>query len=971
MKDFLSGLIERTSEFGNHYHKYIHAVSTYLNPLIQRLEEKKKRELVHIIHPTYDFGAALRIVAEVSDDTKEKLNFLGTYFALQFLLMNHQAVDLLRMDVFESKSNNFFIYKKFMRTVGNNFRILTAHYIKELLNIFLKEEDCPKFVILGVGTKSDQDDIDVGIIDDGTCNRERFNRAISLVSQEMLKFAVSFHFHLSEHIGSHLYSASIDEYDSVLKHEIRDFVIINEMLSGAIIIGNEQLYQQYQKKIIDRYFYHHDGDNRYHEGYLRGILGEISLLLARPLSTTHINFKEDALRVIKGILSVRKTVFNIEKVNCWDIIDDLKTKDTNMYHEYNALERSLTFFEIFRYIYQVLVTQDEEVILEEISLRNIRRVARLLGYADIGKCHAEEHIIVHYYEHIQNIRKIIPVLLEDTKKHLKLHSIFVPLFTTDYHGNFVQDFLRKFTFFRGTSFWDDILDDFKTEKFLKRFIDDLNSFQLDRRNKFIKGYVEWVKYDFYSLIQFLTILGKSKSSFLLFRDLNNYLLKIIDKIPEVERNIAYVFYRFPHLINSYLSLIEGDHLNCYLKILDRRVYEEEIASVVSSLENLIKIHLASSHFFKNLFLKILDKHPESIRLLQEPRRLREFAEGLYSDISSMRFFQEKKEKLGDYYDFEMLRVGISSLQGTPVQVTNTEYTEFSDRYIHTIFDICRQEVDAEYKKRIITEDLLAIFAAGGHAREQAYDDDYDIIVLLNSDDEEILSYCNKIVSKMNSAIIKRGAVPHHRFADYFGRFVIRLKEIEQLLSECRQDIFIEKSQILGARLIVGSRRFEKEFFEKIVKPHIFEKKEEYIKQMINEIHSRHTADKERLLPESNIKESSGGLRDIEMMMLIIKAEFNLREPVNSKLFEIVANAHTNLRNDLKDLSEVLSFLKNLRDVYRLTAGATDTIMIEALHNPARIMGYESAEELFKKFAEARKKTAHVIENLISKLIKKT
>ncbi|KPJ72362.1 hypothetical protein AMJ52_06555 [candidate division TA06 bacterium DG_78] len=967
MKDFLSNLTERTAEFGNHYRKQLQAVTKYLTPLIERLEEDKRRELVHIIHPSYDFDASLKIIGASGRNTREKLDFLGTYFALQFLLMNRQVIDHLRMDVIDSDTNRFFIYKKFMRDVGDKFRMLTTCYIKELLNIFVDKEECPEFVILGVGTKADQDDIDVGIIDDGSKDRESFNRAIALIGQEMLKFAISFHFHLSEHIGRQHYSASIDEYKMVLDHEIRDFVIINEMLGGAIIIGSEGVFRKYKKEIIDRYFYHQDGDNRYHEGYLRGILGEISSLLARPLSATHINFKEDALRIIKSILSARKTVFNIEKVNCWDIIDDLKTKDTSMYHEYNALERSLTFFEIFRYIYQLLVTQDEEVILEEIPLKNIRRVAKLLGYADIGKCPAEEHIIVHYYEHIQNIRKTIPVLLEDTKKHLKLHSIFVPLFTSDYHGNIVQDFLRKFTFFRGTSFWDDILDDFKTEEFLKRFIDDLNSFQPDRRKKFIKGYVEWVKYDFYSLIQFLTILGKSKTGFPLFKDLNNHLLKTIDKIPEVERNIAYVFYRFPHLINSYLSLIEEDHLNHYLKILNRRIYEEEIASVVGNLKNLIKIHLASSHFFKNLFLKILDKHPESIRLLQEPQRLKEFAGGLYGDISSMRSFKEMKEKLADYYDFEMLRVGISSLQGAPVQVTNTEYTEFSDRFIHTIFDICRQEVDAEYKKRIITEDLLAVFAAGGHAREQAYDDDYDIIVLLNSDDEEILSYCNKIVSKMNSAIIKRGAVPHHRFADYFGRFVIRLKEIEQLLSESRQDIFIEKSQILGARLLVGSHRFEKEFFETVVKPHIFDKKEEYISQMINEIHSRHTADKEHLLPASNIKESSGGLRDIEMMMLIIKAKFNVREPVNSKLFEIVANAQTNLKHDLKNLSEVLHFLKNLRDVYRLTAGATDTIMIEALHSPARIMGYKSAAELYKKFKEKRKEVEEIIKNLIKKL----
>ncbi|GAJ12594.1 unnamed protein product, partial [marine sediment metagenome] len=236
------------------------------------------------------------------------------------------------------------------------------------------------------------------------------------------------------------------EYELALRHEIGDFVIINEMLSAAIIIGSEKIFKQYQKEIIDRYFYHPGSDNKYHEGYLRGILGEISSLLVRPISATSISFKEDALRVIKSIISARKTIFNIKKVNAWDIIDELKNKDTKMYHEYNALEKSLTFFEIFRYVYQLFVAQDEDVFLEEASLKNIRRIARVLGYSDIGKCSAEEHLLVHYYEHIQNIRSMIPFMLRDTKAHLKSNSIFVPIFDLGYKGNIAQDFLRKFKF---------------------------------------------------------------------------------------------------------------------------------------------------------------------------------------------------------------------------------------------------------------------------------------------------------------------------------------------------------------------------------------------------------------------------------------------------------------------------------------------------------------------------------------------
>lgn len=968
MKDFLSKLTEQTAEFGNHYRKYIQAVSKHINHLIQRLEEKKKRDAIHILHPAYDFKCELRVAATVGQTTKEKLNFIGTYFALQFLLTNRRIVDLLKMDIIASDADRLSVYKKFMKNAGDNFRRLTTYYIKELLDIFIKAEECPGFVIMGVGTKSDQDDIDVGIIDDCTKDRMKFNRTIALISQEMLKFAISFHFHLSEHIGDHYYSASINEYEKVLTHEISDYVIINEMLSGAVIVGSERLFKKYQKDIISRYFYNPDGNNRYHEGYLRGILGEVCSLLEKPISSSYINFKEDGLRIIKSIICAQKTIFNIDKVNAWDIIENLRIKDPKRMHIYNSLERSLTFFEIFRYLYQLFVTQDEEILLEDVALQNIRKVARVIGYSDMGKCRAEEHILVHYYEHVQNIRRTIPTLVHDIKKHLMSISIFAPMFNLDYSRNIAEDFIRKFRFFRGTSFWDDILDNFKTNHLLNKFVNDVDSLPSRKRKNTIQQYVEWFKYDFYSLINLLTILGNNKNSFSIFKDLNNYLLKNIERVPNVVRNIAYVFNRFPILINSYLSLNDERALRFYLKILGRKIYEKDIALIIDDLNNLIRIHLLSSLFFKRYLLRILNKYPESIKLFRNPNQLKEFANGIYSDIDSMPTFKDKKEKLGDYYDFEMMRVGLKTLNGVSVEETNQEYIEFSDRYILTLSDICRQDVDIQYTKRMITDDLLAIFASGGHAREQAYDDDYDIIVLLNSDNPEMLSYCNKIISKMNSEIIKRGTIPHHRFADYFGRFVILFKEIEQLLSEERIDIFIEKSQILGARLIVGSHRFEKEFLDRIVNPHIFNKKKEYIRQMVEEINSRHHATEEKSMKANNdIKEGIGGLRDIEMMMLIIKAKFNLKEPVNSKLFKDVVDIQKDLKNDLLKLANAFSFLKNLRDVYRLTAGASDIIIIEALSFAAQIMGYKSSKKLYNKFKKTNNDVKKTIVNLIKKL----
>ncbi|NIX54596.1 MAG: hypothetical protein GWN14_01305, partial [candidate division Zixibacteria bacterium] len=80
-----------------------------------------------------------------------------------------------------------------------------------------------------------------------------------------MKSAITFHFHLSEHIGGQYYSASIDEYKKALKHQIGDYVIINEMLSGAVITGDDTLFRDYRREIIERYFYHPGSDNKYHE----------------------------------------------------------------------------------------------------------------------------------------------------------------------------------------------------------------------------------------------------------------------------------------------------------------------------------------------------------------------------------------------------------------------------------------------------------------------------------------------------------------------------------------------------------------------------------------------------------------------------------------------------------------------------------------------------------------------------------
>jgi len=968
VKDFLSILEGKTTEFGNHYRKYLQIVKMNIAHLIQRLEENKKRDLVHIIHPAYDFASELRIITDTGSDLHDKVSLMGTFFALQFLHFNRQAIDLLRMDILSADADKTPVYKKFMRSVGNNFRMFTADFICELMNLFIDKNTCPDFVILGVGTKADQDDIDVGIVDDGTGDRKCLNRAIARITQEMVRFASSFHFHLSEHIGDNYYSATIAEYKKALAHGIKDYVIINEMLSAAPIVGSQHIFERFKNEVTDRYFYHAGGDNKYHEGYLRGIVGEVMSLLEKPVSSSYIHLKDDGLRLTKNIICALKTIHDIHAVNAWDIIDELKQKNARRYHEYCALERSLTFFEIFRYLYQQFVSQNEEIVLDDIALRHIRRIAYALGYTDIGQCHAEQHILVHYYEHIQNVRNLVPHLIDDIRAHFMNTSAFTHIFAPDHTGNIAEDFIAQFKFFLGTSFWDDIFDALNVPHTLKKFAADVDALSPARRRTMIRKYLDLLKYDTYTLLNLLVLLGSHKNSVNIFKDINDFLIEHADEIPDFVRNLAYVAHRFPHLLNRYFALNTDTGLDMYSRLFTTYRYEKDIAQMILRLERMVQLHRDCSMFFKRYYMRSFNRYPNALTLIENPERLKELSDGIYSDIESVRSFQEKKEQLGDFYDFEVTRVGLKTLNGISVEETNAEFTEFSDLYVNILFDICRREIDALYPKRIITDDLLAIFSAGGHAREQAFDDDYDIIVLLNTDNSEILEYSNKIISRMNREIIKRGTIPHHRFADIVGRFVVLLGELEHLLADDRKDIFVEKSQILGARLTIGSHRFEQEFHDRIVQRFIFDQKDEYVAQMIEEIASRHMATDESMMDvDNNIKECAGGLRNIEMMMLIIKAKFEITTPVNAELFMTVADTYPELRDDVLKLAQSCKFLKHLRDIYRLTIGATDIIVPDALHVPARIMGYDNNLALYDRFIEVNNVTKAKLIQLIHRV----
>ena len=167
-----------------------------------------------------------------------------------------------------------------------------------------------------------------------------------------------------------------------------------------------------------------------------------------------------------------------------------------------------------------------------------------------------------------------------------------------------------------------------------------------------------------------------------------------------------------------------------------------------------------------------------------------------------------------------------------------QYTEFSDKYIRLLFDTCKREIDEKRKNAVKTGDMLGIFVTGGHGQMQAFDDDYDLIILLNSEDKEMIFYCSSIVQRMHREIIKSGVLPHYNLAQCTKSYVCTFSKLGIILSKNINDRFILKSQLVGARLIVGSSPLLDIFEKDILGPYVFKKKNIFIKDMLKEIATR-------------------------------------------------------------------------------------------------------------------------------------
>ena len=978
MKDHLSRLTERTSALGNYNRKYLHIITKNIDQLTEALEREGKFDRVHLWNYSLEIPGEMDTILECATDDAQKLDFLGCYYALQFLNMNLRTVDIVKLEL-ASKPRDWWVGRRLMLEAGRMFRYLTKSYMERLLEIFLEHKSAPEFVMLGVGTRADQDDIDLGIVHRKPEDPEVLNHVIGRLSSEMFKKATRLHFHLSEHVGDKSLTATMDQYEEILYKGAYNFVIVTEMLGAATILGSNELHEQFRQRVTNRFYYDpKNRANRYHEGYLRGILAEIRSLLTRLKAPETINPKDDGLRAIKTLVTALKLVYGVDKVIAWNIIDELKEKNPERLPQYHDLERTLSFFELFRHLYQIMVAQDEDIDLSEPGVEAlVARIALIIGFDKKGVVSAKDFMLVNYYEQLERATDAIAVLTGDLKGHLHSVSILRPIFSGEIHkkpgykGNLAVDFIRASSFSEGITYWDDFLEQLSRESsgFYKEFIESCYRLPKRMQTKIGRVYVSGTRYDPQSVLRFIVIIGERASdepSRKVFEVISNLFIDELKHLPDVASSLAHLSHSSPTDLNRFLSLITWEALTRFSAVALDRPTLPGLSPDNRQLRALVDVHHQSSHFFKRHFHQILNKYPVFIKNLHNNDRLREITDGFYSDLTSLPSLSERIERLGDYYDLEFVRVSLLAMAGAGCERTDAEFTEFCDNYTLALYEFCLRDVHLSLGYCLLTYDQLGLYATGGHAREQGFDDDYDLIVILDSEDEEKIDYCNKIVAKMNTHILKRGILPHHRFADHFASYTVSFDQLANHISSGGPDVFVDQSQLLGSRLLVGSSKLEQKLQREIITPCVFERTDLYIENMKQEMRSRHSREEEELL--DNIKECPGGLRDIEMLQLMYKVRYRIRDPLTRRLLLRLIEFQPAHAEDFAFVESHLNFIKNLRDLYRLKVAAHNVINPEYLAPVAATMGYgdddQAAEKLYQEFLKRTARASKVIQRLV-------
>ena len=306
MHDAFQPLVARVRPLGNTSRKYLRTIERDGDAFLSRLELSGVLSSIHLDRTSPAIGEDFQRIAAAARGPEETLSLLGTYYAVQFLHQNARTLEQLAYDLAERSARQQ-SYASFLERNEAQFSQLVSIYIEHVLRI-VTPAGAGRFVILNVGTLGHQDDIDMAVLHDGCGSSVDVDRAVARLASQCQRYASPLDNYFAADVGAAGFCLSVDELHSALRAGGVGFVLVTELLRAEPVFGERQILERLRQEVTGEYYFRSGHDNARHELYLRGILGESRSLLLRPPPASHLNPKDDALRLIIGLAMAFKTI---------------------------------------------------------------------------------------------------------------------------------------------------------------------------------------------------------------------------------------------------------------------------------------------------------------------------------------------------------------------------------------------------------------------------------------------------------------------------------------------------------------------------------------------------------------------------------------------------------------------------------------------------------------------------------------
>jgi len=676
--------------------------------------------------------------------------------------------------------------------------------------------------------------------------------------------------------------------------------------------------------------------------------------------------KDDALRLIHNSMNLLKSIHGIHEHGSRDTLDILLNQDPESHKLYTDLQSALSFFEMFFYVYQLLVAVDDHFDPSDpVILENLDRVAEVMGFGSLGSLRPATRILTHYYEELDHLGYLGNQVIAKVDKHLRKITIFLDLmqnkfpagFDVNWTDSLIRNLFLAFKQFRRARYWDDILqlmaeDQGRQTIQLIKSIEDLPS---QRRLYVFRKLIDIVTFDMESVIT-LSILIKQhvyyKTSLDYPQELLIWLLEILGRDHAPLKELMRLLYSKPSILTKFLISLDTAHLLSLRTNIDKLDLDGDLKceKLRNKFNTLCCVLAFSSNNYLRFFSRLVSDRPEIVTYVDNMAYLDRLGQLIWAELSDGKDPADLKARLTTYYQFGFCKYGLEVFNRPEnLRTFYKKYHSFFRRYFRWLYRAAQWSVEMGHNlpQEFISQDEddqpIAVFCTGGYAREEAFENDIDLFIICRDEDPGFLKYASMIVNEINRELNKQGVSTHHHLAELFNSYVIPLSKLEERFLRAKSDDFIEWAQLMGARLLVGSQSFDRALKD-LLERRLFNDPDRFIQCLLTEINDRRENFARLKNKSVNVKENPGGLRDIQAIILACQAFIADQEADIWKSLNSLKEKLPDLKSEFKNLERVYKFLRTFKDIYYLCLSPEDDMVRDRLIQVSIRMGIDTGND---------------------------